>query len=295
MNNSDTSQRFLLNNSAIRGQWTLLETSYQTVLAKHDYPLEVQGLLGEIMAAAILLAATIKFEGTLTIQARGKGPVSLLNVECTHDHQLRAIAQWEGDTTDMDFKTLLGHAVLAITITPDKGERYQGIVPLVGSTIAECLEFYFAQSEQLTTRIWLYQGNNRSGGLLLQVLPYNSKNPIDPVRQKEDWHRVSTLAATLTADELLSLDSETLLVRLFHEEEVTVFPPEPVEFRCTCSRERTAAALVQLGQEELEDIVAEQGKIDITCQFCNQQYLFDKVDVAMLFQQTSGSDSSSQH
>jgi molecular chaperone Hsp33 len=295
MNNSDTSQRFLFDKSAIRGQWSLLETSYQTVLAKHDYPLEVQALLGELMAAAILLAATLKFEGHLTIQARGHGPVNLLNVECTHDHQLRAIAQWQADTTGMDFKALLGAAVLAITITPNKGERYQGIVPLSGASLAECLEFYFAQSEQLQTRIWLCQGNNRAGGLLLQALPYNSSNPVPKEQQQEDWHRISTLAATLTADELLNLDSETLLTRLFHEEEVTVFPPEPVEFRCTCSRERTAAALVQLGQQELEDILAEQGMVDITCQFCNQQYIFDKVDVAMLFQRNPSPDSGSRH
>lgn len=295
MNNSDTSQRFLFDSSAIRGQWSLLETSYQTVLAKHDYPLEVQTLLGEIMAAAILLAATLKFEGQLTIQARGNGPVSLLNVECTHEHQLRAIARWDGDTTGMDFRALLGNAVLAITITPRQGERYQGIVPLTGTSVVECLEFYFAQSEQLPTRIWLYQGNNRAGGLLLQVLPYNSANPVDPARQQEDWHRVSSLAATLTADELLNLDSETLLTRLFHEEEVTVFPPEPIEFRCTCSRERTAAALVQLGKAELEDIVAEQGQVEITCQFCNQQYRFDPVDVAMLFQENPSPESGTQH
>lgn len=295
MNNSDTSQRFLLDNSAIRGQWSLLESSYQAVLAKHNYPLEVQAVLGEIMAAAILLVATLKFEGSLTIQARGTGPVNLLNVECTHNHQLRAIAQWQADTSGMDFKTLLGNATLAITITPTKGERYQGIVPLTGATLAECLEFYFAQSEQLQTRIWLCQGNNRAGGLLLQVLPYNSSNPVSREQQQEDWQRISMLASTLTADELLNLDSETLLTRLFHEEDVTVFAPEPVEFRCTCSRERTAAALTRIGQEELEDIIAEQGKVDVTCQFCNQQYLFDAVDVALLFRQNTPPESGHHH
>lgn len=295
MNNSDTSQRFLFDNSAIRGQWSLLETSYQTVLAKHDYPLEVQTLLGELMAAAILLTATLKFEGQLSIQARGDGPVNLLNVECTHDNQLRAIAQWQADTSGLDFKALLGGAVLAITISPSQGERYQGIVPLTGASLAECLEFYFAQSEQLQTRIWLCQGNNRAGGLLLQVLPYNSANPVPREQQQEDWQRISFLASTLSADEMLNLDSETLLTRLFHEEDVSVFPPEPVEFRCTCSRERTAAALVQIGKEELEDIVAEQGAVDVTCQFCNQQYVFDKVDVALLFQQNLPPETGSRH
>lgn len=295
MSKRDTSQRFLFDKSAIRGQWSLLDQSYQTVLAKHDYPLEVQALLGELMAAAVLLSATLKFEGLLSIQARGTGPVTLLSVESTHERQVRAIARWQSDTTGKDFKALLAGAVLAITITPTKGERYQGIVPLTGATLAECLEFYFAQSEQLKTRIWLCQGNNRAGGLLLQVLPYNSANPVAPEQLQEDWQRISALASTLTAEEMLTLDSETLLTRLFHEEDVTLFPAEPVEFRCTCSRERTAAALVQLGQEELDSIIAEQGVVDITCQFCNQQYIFDRVDVAMLFQQGMPPETGSCH
>lgn len=295
MNDSDTSQRFLLNDSAIRGQWTLLDTSYQTVLAKHDYPLEVQALLGELMAAAVLLTATLKFDGSLTIQARGEGPVHLITVECTDDNHLRAVARWQGDTTGLNFKGLLGKAVLAITITPDKGERYQGIVPLSGDSLAECLEFYFSQSEQLRTRIWLHQGNNRAAGMLLQVLPYNSGVEIDPEQQNEDWTRLTLLAETLTADELLNLDSQTLLHRLFHEEDVLLFPPEPIDFRCTCSRERTADALVRIGREELDGLLAERDNVEVTCQFCNQLYVFDAVDVAMLFQPNPAPDSERRH
>lgn len=295
MNSSDTRQRFLLNNSAIRGQWTRLDASYQTVLAKHDYPLEVQTLLGEMLAAAVLLTATLKFEGSLTLQARGEGPVHLISVECSHDHQLRAIARWQSDTSGLDFKALLGNAVLAITITPARGERYQGIVPLTGASLAECLEFYFSQSEQLRTRLWLHQGNNRAAGLLLQVLPYNSATPVDPDQQEEDWNRLTLLAATLTADELLGLDSQTLLHRLFHEEDVLLFPPEPVEFHCTCSRQRTAQALAQLGRTELDSILEEQGHLEATCQFCNQIYRFDAVDVALLFQPTPPPETGHSH
>lgn len=295
MNDSDTSQRFLLNDNAIRGQWTLLDSSFQNVLAKHEYPLEIQTLLGELMAAAVLLTATLKFEGSLTIQARGEGPLRLITVECTDTHHLRAVARWEGDTQGLDFKALLGNAILAITITPSKGERYQGIVPLTGDSVAECLEFYFTQSEQLRTRIWLYQGNNRAGGMLLQVLPYHSGVEVDPAQQAEEWNRLSLLANTLTADELLNLDSQTLLHRLFHEEDVLIFPPEPVDFRCTCSRERTASSLAQIGREELDSILEEQGRLDVTCQFCNQQYIFDSVDVAMLFQPSPGSDGGQRH
>ena len=283
MSETDISHRFIINDSGVRGQWTLLDASYQTVLAKHDYPLEVQSVLGEMMAAAILLSSTLKFEGSMIIQARGEGVVSLLTVECTHDHKLRAIARWNGDTQDMDFRTMLGQATLAITITPLQGERYQGIVPLDGNTLSECLEHYFQQSEQLSTQIQLFHGNNRAGGLLVQVLPTHSGIKTDPQQQREEWERVTTLARTLTAEELLNLDCATVLQRLFHEETVELFPAEAVIFECSCSRQRTADALIQIGRPELEEIIAEQGKIEVTCQYCNELYRFDSVDVAMLF------------
>ena len=283
MNQCDICQRFLINENGVRGHWTLLEGSFQTVLAKHDYPLELQALLGELMAAATLLTATLKYEGSMTIQARGTGIVSLLTVECTHNQALRAIARWQGDTRDQDFKTLLGDATLAITISPEKGERYQGIVPLDGRNLAECLERYFSQSEQLTTHIQLFHGNNRAGGLMLQVLPPNSETPVDPDQQAEDWRRITLLANTVTADEFLNLDCSTLLHRLFHEELVELFQTEPVQFHCSCSRQRLSAALISLGKAELEQALTEQGNLDITCEFCNQQYQFDRVDIALLF------------
>lgn len=281
---SDTSQRFMINDSGVRGQWTLLESSYQTVLAKHDYPLEIQALLGELMAAATLLTATLKFEGSMTIQARGEGVLSLLTVECTHDNQLRAIARWEGECDGLGFRELLGKSsTLAITITPTQGERYQGIVPLDGDTLALCLEHYFASSEQLKTRIYLFHGNNRAAGFLLQVLPTHSRMQVDPQQQAEEWSRVTHLADTLNAEEMLNLDSTTILHRLFHEETVQIFAPETVVFQCSCSRERTQNALIQLGRGELDSIVEEQGKIEVTCQFCNESYVFDPVDIALLF------------
>jgi molecular chaperone Hsp33 len=287
MNSSDISQRFVINDSGVRGQWTLLDSSFQSVMAKHDYPLEIQAILGEMMAAATLLTATLKFEGSMIIQARGTGIVNLLTVECTHDHKLRAIARWDGDTANMDFRGMLGQSTLAITITPLKGERYQGVVPLDGDNLSQCLEHYFQHSEQLRTQIQLFHGNNRAGGLLLQVMPTHSGEQVDPDAQRDEWERVTTLARTLTAEELLSLDCPTVLYRLFHEELVQLFPSEPVVFHCTCSRQRTADALIQLGQNELDTIIAEEGKIKVTCQFCNEHYVFDAVDVAMLFTQGS--------
>lgn len=293
MEHSDISQRFVINDSGIRGQWTLLDSSFQNVLAKHDYPLEIQALLGEMMAAATLLTATLKFEGSMIIQARGEGPVSLISVECTHRHELRAIARWQGDTSNMAFKTLMQKSTLAITITPAKGERYQGIVPLDGDNLSECLEHYFQHSEQLKTQIQLYHGNNRAGGLLLQVLPDSAEVKTDPEQRAQEWDRVTTLATTLTAEELLGLDCPTLLYRLFHEEQVALFPSEAVKFQCSCSRQRTMDTLVQLGQTELESLLQEQGNIEVTCQYCNQHYRFDAVDIAMLFQQPVGEPPSS--
>lgn len=287
MTSSDISQRFMINDSGVRGQWTLLDASFQTVLAKHDYPLEIQAVLGEMMAAAILLTSTLKFEGSMTIQARGTGTVSLLTVECTHDNKLRAIARWEGDTSGMDFRTMVGDSTLGITISPLQGERYQGIVPLDGENLSQCLESYFQYSEQLRTQIQLFHGNNRAGGLFLQILPTHSGIKTDPEAQKEEWERVTALAGTLSAEELLNLDCSTVLHRLFHEESVQLFQPEPVLFQCTCSRQRTADALIQIGKEELDSVIATEGKVDVSCQFCNERYVFDAVDVALLFTDAS--------
>jgi len=295
MSETDISHRFIINDRGVRGQWTLLEASYQTVLAKHNYPLELQAVLGEMMAAAILLSATLKFEGSMVIQARGNGAVSLLSVECSHDYKLRAIARWEGDTSGLDFRSLLGQANLAITITPAQGERYQGIVPLDGDTLSQCLEHYFDSSEQIRTKIQLFHGNNRAGGLLLQILPTHSGIKLDPLQQQEEWERVTALAQTLTAEELLNLDCTTVLHRLFHEEDVQLFPAETVCFECSCSRQRTSEALVQMGRPELEQILQEEGNIEVVCQFCNEMYRFDAVDIALLFSDyspTGGADDS---
>ncbi len=295
MKQTDICQRFLINDNAIRGQWTVLENSFQTVIAKHDYPLELQALLGEMMAAATLLTSTLKYEGSMTIQARGTGIVNLITVDCTHDRQLRAIAHWDGDTTGLDFRDLLKDATLAITISPNQGERYQGIVPLEGETLSHCLEIYFSRSEQLTTQIQLFHGNNRAGGLLLQMLPGNSEFPIDPALQQQDWHHITTLANTLSADELLNLDCQTVLHRLFHEEDVDLFAAEEIEFHCSCSRDRLGQALISLGKDELDQIIEEQGKLEVTCEFCNEHYVFDSVDVAMLFQDNPTPPTSHSH
>lgn len=282
MSHADTSHRFTIENSPIRGEWTLLDNAYKEVIAKHDYPLEIQTLLGQMLAAAVMLSSTIKFEGLLIIQARGNGPLKLATVECTHDKGLRAVAQWEGDVSQKDFAALMSGAHLAITIAPNQGQRYQGIIPLERDTLGGCLEHYFELSEQLKTRIWLAEGNGKAAGLLIQFMPYSSEITDSETQQQEDWQRVIALADTLTKEEQLSLAPEELLYRLFHEEGVRMQATQPVRFYCPCSRERFAASLTVVSLDELNDIIAERGAIETQCQFCNEIYTFDAVDIATL-------------
>lgn len=288
---SDLLQRFLFEGTAVRGEVAQLESSFQTVLARHDYPPRVQTLLGELMTAALLLSATLKFEGSLILQARGHGPLDTLMAECNHRRELRAIAhvspQWSAAHEQAPLAELLADGQLAITIDPKQGQRYQGVVPLDGANLAECLEHYFAQSEQLPTRLWLSAEAGRAGGLLLQVLP-GGQDELDAEGDRP-WLRLSQLAATVTAAELYELSSETLLYRLFHEETVRLQPPDAACFRCHCSRARTENALLAMGVEDLRALLAEkQGEIKAACQFCNQLYRFDRIDIENLLRGNRG-------
>jgi len=277
MSDFDLIQRFMFDNSQIRGELAQLKDTYQTIIKQHAYPKPVQRLLGEWITAAVMLSSSIKFDGTLTLQARGTGNIKVLMAECRHNQDVRAWADWDGDIEEgASLPELLGSGQLAITIDPDSGKSYQGVVPLDGDTLAECLEHYFAQSEQLQTRIWLQADDEQTAGLLLQELPGEEKDP-------DIWDRISHLASTITKEEMLQLDHLTQLTRLFHEEEVRIFDPLSVEFKCTCSRERSGNAIRSVGQEEAEDILKDKGKISMDCQFCSAHYDFNAVEVAELF------------
>lgn len=277
---ADHLQRFIFDNAAIRGEWLQLKETWQTVKSQRDYPPAVAALLGEMLAAASLLAETVKMNGRLVLQCRTDGPVSLLMVECTSDHTLRGLANWNGEIDDnASMQTLLGEGTLAITIENVEAKQpYQGIVSVQGESIAEMLEMYFVQSEQLQTRIWLKTDDETVAGLMLQQLPEQ-----DPDQQDEDWSRISQLAATVKAEEILTLDAVTLLHRLFHEETVRLLSTSVLEFACTCSRQRVADTIKLLGLEEAEDILEERGFVELACEFCNTHYQFDSVDVAALF------------
>ena len=284
LNKTDATQRFMFDTCDARGELASLEHSYAEVLAKHNYPLPVQQLLGELMAAAALLVGNQKIDGLLSLQARSEGPVPLLMIECTSDREIRGIARFDAERSapDATLADLLPNGVLAITIDPTVGKRYQGIVDLNGETLADCFTNYFVMSEQVPTRFWLVADGKRARGIFLQQLPADKTKDGDEL--VDSWNTLLALGDTLKAEELLSLDNETILHRLYHEETVRLFDDETVVFKCSCSRERSGTALTSLGLEDAQNLVTEHGgHIEIDCQFCNERYLFDAADVDQLF------------
>lgn len=277
---SDRLQRFLLENTSVRGELVQLDATWRAVLERHQYPPALQRILGELMAAASLLSSTLKFSGSLILQIQGRGPVRLVVVECTSDHTMRATAKWEGEL-DGDFKSLVGDGHFVITITQeDSKQNYQGIVALEGHTVAEVLEHYMSTSEQLITRLWLASNAQRSAGLMLQRMPGVHQHAEDNL---ESWSRAVHLAQTITAEELLSLANTQLLHRLYHEEDVRLFEAKTMSFRCSCTRERVANMLRMLGPGEVQSILTERDEIEVHCEFCNRRYAFDPVDAEQLF------------
>lgn len=275
---TDTLQRFIFEHAPIRGEVVQLAASWQAVTERHDYPAPLRQILGELMAAGALLAATLKFDGTLILQMHGSGPVKLAVVECTSDHAMRATAKWEGDIAEGDLRALLGSGRFVISLVPESGQQsYQGVVDLDSDSIAAALEHYMASSEQIATRLWLACDGRRAAGLLIQKLPQRESADADA------WPRAEHLAATVKPEELLQLEPARLLHRLFHEEDLRVFEPRPVYFRCSCSRERVVGMLRMLGPDEVRGVVAERGEVEVRCEFCNRRYAFDAVDSEEVF------------
>jgi molecular chaperone Hsp33 len=274
---TDCLHRFVFEHTDVRGELVHLDASWQAVLERQDYPEPVRNLLGQAMAAAALLSATIKIDGSLHLQLQGDGAVSLLLVEVTAQRTLRGLAHWSGHVPDGLLKNQVGNARLTLTIDPGQGgERYQGLVAVEGASLAATLEDYFRQSEQLATRLWLAASEERACGMLLQQLPSARSDD-------EDWNRDVHLGETISEEELLQLSTRELLYRLYHEEDVRLFDPEPVSFRCSCSAQRIGTMLRGLGYDEVRDILEEQGRVSVHCEFCSQVYAFDAVDVERLF------------
>ena len=275
-------RRFLFEDLQVRGEFVRLDDAWRQVLEHREYPPAVQAVLGEALAATVLLASTLKFEGMLTLQLQGDGPMRLLVAQCTSEGAVRGLAHWEGEAPDGSLAALAGDARLAITIERGAGkDRYQGIVPVCGESLADCLDNYFAGSVQVPTRLWLASDGGSSAGMLLQRLPEAS--PGRREAEDDDWHRLLALAGTVRPDELLGLDDRALLGRLFAEDDVRLFREQPITFACSCDRERVANTLRMLGRDEIGQLIAEQNLVEVRCEFCNRPYRFDAVDAEALF------------
>ena len=265
--------------AAVRGEAVHHDATWQAVLDRCDYPPALRSLLGELMAAAALLAATLKFSGSLIMQIQGGGPVKLLVVECGADLTMRAMSHWQGGIADgASLRELVGEGRFVITIDPKQGKQtYQGIVDLEGGSVAEVLEHYMRRSEQLDTRLWLAADESGAAGMLLQKMPDGEDGDADA------WNRVTHLGATITRRELLDLSARDIIRRLFHEEDIRLFDSTPLHFGCNCSRERVANTLRMLGQNDVRSLLAETGYIEADCEFCNRHYVFDAVDAEQIF------------
>lgn len=280
MNDNDVLHRFRLERAGVRGGFVRLESSWAEILQHAHHPAALARLLGEALAASALLTSTIKFDGSLSIHLRSGGPLRLLFAECTSAGGLRGIVRWEGDEPSGPPDLRQPDAQLAITIeNTQAATRYQGLVAVETGSLAESLEGYFRQSEQLPTRIVLAQHDGRCGGLILQRVA--EAGGIAAADDDEGWNRVGHLLATMSGAELLELPVETLLYRLFHEEGVRLEPARPLLFACSCSQERVAGMLRALGREESEAALDERGMIEVTCQFCGRPYRLDRVDLEL--------------
>lgn len=299
----------------IRGHLVHLDASWLALIEHRDYPEAIRNTLGEAVAASLLLAATIKFDGVLSLELRGDGPVHLLLAQCTSGLGVRGLARYNdgesgagaasrgagasaaggesavggaclvGGTFALPIEELIGAGNLTVTVESDGGaQRYQGIVSIVGGRLADSLQIYFENSEQLPTRLWLHADGGGVSGMLLQRLPGGAGVTEDAAAAIEDaWRRVQLIGATLTAEELRTLTDEEILHRLFNEDDVRLYEPSPVYFRCRCSRERVTGMLQGLGEKETRSIIAERGVVEVRCDFCNRAYVFDAVDVEQLF------------
>ncbi|MHA2716111.1 Hsp33 family molecular chaperone HslO [Vibrio owensii] len=279
--------RYLFEDLSVRGELVQLDEAYQRIISSKEYPAALQKLLGELLVSTTLLTATLKFEGSITIQLQGDGPVSLAVINGDHDQKIRGVARWEGEIADdATLHEMMGKGYLVITIEPKKGERYQGVVGLEGETLADVIEGYFANSEQLKTRLWIrtgeHEGKKHAAGMMIQVMPDGTGTP-------EDFEHLEQLTATVKNEELFTLPANELLYRLYNQDSVRLYEPQPVEFHCGCSRERSGAAIITVDKTEIYDILAEEGTISLHCDYCGTSYTFDEPEITELYTQaTSG-------
>ena len=285
--------RYLFADLSVRGELVQLDETYQQMITGKDYPAPVQRLIGELAIATALLTATLKFEGSITLQLQGDGPVSLAVINGNNEHKIRGVARVNADIdAAATLHDMMGKGHLVITIEPKQGERYQGIVGLEGDTLADVIESYFERSEQLKTRLWIrtgeYEGKAHAAGMLLQTVPDGTGSP-------DDFEHLEQLTDTIKNDELFSLEANDVLYRLYNQETVQLFEAKPVTFQCGCSRERSAAAIITVDRAEIESILEEEGQVALHCDYCGTTYAFDAKEVAELYVQANQQQGNNLH
>ncbi len=304
MHDRDCLHRFMFEQFPIRGHLVHLDAAWRALIEHREYPAAIRDTLGEAVAASLLLTATVKFEGVLSLQLQGDGPVHLMLAQCTSGLGVRGLARYREESfagTEVradkvaaaGISDLIGRGNLTVTLETDDGaQRYQGIVPIAGLRLAESLQVYFENSEQLPTRLWLHADHSGASGMLLQRLPNTDASPGAEVAAEvidDAWRRVQLIGETLTPAELRTLPDAEILHRLFNEDDVRLYEAAPVYFRCRCSRERVGGMLQSLGEAESRSVLAERGKVEVHCDFCNRGYVFDAVDITQLFKAPAAS------
>jgi molecular chaperone Hsp33 len=279
MKETDSLQRFMFEHASIRGEIAHLKDTYQTILNQRPYPPMVRNLLGEALISCLLLAGSIKFEGDISLQFQGDKRLPLLLVQCDNLLHLRAFALYQEDLEIADYAEAFLKGQMVLTINQhNKTQAYQSMVPLQSTSMSENLMYYFAQSEQVASRLWLAVNDDMAAGMLLQLMPDQ-----DTVQREQFWEYAVQLGQTVSEEELLNLNNETLLHRLYHETELRIFESRRVSFKCRCSEEKMKEVLKILGEEEAQKLLQEKGKVEISCDFCSKHYSYDPIDITMLF------------
>lgn len=281
MQANDTLQHFLFEHASIRGEIAHLDATYKTIMQQRPYPKMVRQLLGEALVSCLLLAGSIKFEGEISLQFQGDERLPLLLVQCDHQLHLRAFAKYSEHEENIDYEAAFLEGTMALMINQyHQTQTYQSLVPIRSTSMSENLTYYFAQSEQISSRVWLALGEEQAAGMLLQLMPGQ-----DTQHREQFWEYAVHLGATITDQELLTLDNATILYRLYHETELRLFDPRIASFKCRCTPEKMKQVLKTLGEADLRLLIQEQGQVDISCDFCNQHYQFDAIDVTLLFRE----------
>ena len=279
MKEIDSLQRFMFEHASIRGEIAHLDEAYKIIMHQHPYPPIVRRLLGEALISCLLMVGSIKFEGEISLQFHGDERLPLLLVQCDHLLNIRAFAKYEKEGKDIDYAAAFTEGKMVLIINQfNKTQSYQSVVPIRSTSMSENLTHYFSQSEQIATQVWLAVNEEKAAGILLQLLPGQ-----DTQQREEFWEYAIQLGQTITEDELLTLDNATILHRLYHETELRLYNARKVRFNCRCTPEKMKQVLTILGEKEVKELLVERGNVEVRCDFCNQDYQFDSIDITMLF------------